>query len=224
MSPLLPPLLLLLTLDGAHRPTPAGDQLRQPSDPCPATRSALANQGDLGRILQGEIVVHFVPLPGSRAGGGLDLGTAVALAAAPARRVFEVVADPNTFTRFMPFVTAARARPHAEGELVYQEIDLPFPLSNRRYEVLVRRHEVDTPEGRCLESRWVYVPGTGNIADTFGRWEALERTDGNALFAYVSWADPGGSVPDWAQNWVSRRALPRIVDAVRREAIRRHAR
>ncbi|HUP21426.1 MAG TPA: SRPBCC family protein [Thermoanaerobaculia bacterium] len=142
---------------------------------------------------------------------------------APADIVFAVVTDYDGFERFMPMVSASTKEGEREGKaVVRQSIKLPFPISNRHFVIEVESRDQQTRRGwRCLESRWSYVQGSGNIAEGYGRWEVLEDGLGRALVAYVGFVDPGGRLPGWAFTWATRQGLPRILQAVQREARRR---
>jgi hypothetical protein len=141
----------------------------------------------------------------------------------PADIVFAVVTDYDGFERFMPMVRDSARHGEVDGRvLVRQSLDLPFPISNRYFEIEVESRDQQTRRGwRCLESRWSYVHGSGNIAEGYGRWEVLEDGADRALVAYVAFVDPGGKLPGWAFSWATRQGLPRILQAVQREARRR---
>jgi hypothetical protein len=193
----------------------------QAEEACPTLRG-LDTGAQRARLAAGEILVTLESEPDHK----LKRGVALARVEAPAERVFEVVTDHQGFARFLPFVAQAEVRspnPAAATDtslVVYQLLDLPFPLSDRHYEVEIDRL---AEAARCFESRWQYVPGSGNIDDTFGRWEVLADGDASTLLAYVVWVDPGGLIPAWAYNWASRRALPRLLTSVRDETARRLA-
>jgi hypothetical protein len=142
---------------------------------------------------------------------------------APADIVFAVVTDYDGFERFMPLVRDSKRLGERGGRvIVRQSLDLPFPISNRHFEIEVESRDQQTRRGwRCLESRWWYVPDSGNIAEGSGRWEVLEDGSGRALVAYVAYVDPGGKLPGWAYSWATRQGLPRILQAVQNEARRR---
>jgi carbon monoxide dehydrogenase subunit G len=153
----------------------------------------------------------------------LERGVGIIRVTAPADIVFAVVTDYDGFERFMPMVKdSVRRGERGARVVVHQSLDLPFPISNRHFEIEVETRDVQTRRGwRCLESRWAYVPGSGNIAEGYGRWEVLEDGAGRALVAYVAFVDPGGRLPGWAFAWATRQGLPRILQAVQKEARRR---
>ena len=153
----------------------------------------------------------------------LERSVGIIRIAAPADIVFAVVTDYDGFERFMPLVRdSVRRRMEGERVVVHQSLDLPFPISNRHFEIEVENRDQQTRRGwRCLESRWSYVPGSGNISEGYGRWEVLEDGQGRALVGYIAFVDPGGKLPGWAYNWATRQGLPRILQAVEAEARRR---
>jgi hypothetical protein len=149
-------------------------------------------------------------------------GLALANIDASLEEVIAVLADDKNFGEVFPYVAEVKSREVGEDTVVYQYIDLPFPIRNLWYEVLVKRQRQTTDKGQCFESRWSYIEGSGNIEDTRGRWELFEpEGGGRTTVAYFAWAQAGGMVPAWAQNWASKRALPKVIEALRAEVARR---
>lgn len=207
------PLALLVLLS-----PPPPDLAMAEADPCEVIVNAE------GRILQkaaaGDEYARMWELRDDR----LKIGVAIGAVEAPAELVMEIVTDHQRFPEIFPYVRESNVRDGVAGALqVYQNLDLPFPIANRRYEITVEPIRARrTAQGtRCLESHWTYVLGSGNIEDTWGHWEVLERRPGSAFVAYVAYVDPGGRLPSWAVNWASRQALPRVIESLRAEAERR---
>lgn len=157
-------------------------------------------------------------------------GWAFARIGAPADLVFDVVTDHNRFSAFMPYVLASEERDQdaatRQGDnsvVLFQRLDLPFPLSNREYEIELRRTETVVDGARCRQEAWTYVPHSGNVDANEGRWEVLPVDENNSLVAYAAFVDPGGHVAPWMSNWATKRALPKVIAAVRHEATRRLA-
>lgn len=152
----------------------------------------------------------FVALE-AREGERIKRGLAVRRVAAPLAAVRDVVLDHERLPELSQALKSARITGEdGSATLVRQVLDLPFPLRNRRYTLRLEASEHED----CFESSWTYVAGSGNIADTFGRWEILRLEPGVVLLAYVATADPGGWIPAFAANWAARRALPEVIGNV----------
>lgn len=205
--------------NGAGAPDAGGSPPRPAAEegPCPTLLSASDEM--LRGAEQERGWTELQHLPQHR----LERSVGIIRVVAPADIVFAVVTDYDGFERFMPMVRDSIRRGDRNGRsVVHQSIDLPFPISNRYFEIEVESRDQPTRRGwRCLESRWSYVPGSGNIAEGYGRWEVLEDGAGRALVAYVAFVDPGGKLPGWAFSWATRQGLPRILQAVQKEARRR---
>lgn len=151
-------------------------------------------------------------------------GWAFARIQAPADLVFGVVTDHDAFGSFMPYVLASETRDVSDHTVViFQRLDLPFPLSNREYEIELRQAQAWIDGSRCREESWSYVPDSGNVRANEGRWEVLSVDAHTSLVAYAAFVDPGGNVAAWMNNWATRQALPKVIAAVRLETARRLA-
>jgi hypothetical protein len=199
-------LILALALPGAvqdNAPTPC------------ATLSALPP--DLLEKAAGDPLITMESQPGS----GLKVGTAVARIDAPLHLVSAIVDAHDEFARMFDIVKTSRIL-GADGprKVVFMDVDLPFPIANRHYEIELEQFRWDRPPRPCWESHWKYLRGSGNIEDNFGRWELLG--DGEITWlAYIAFVDPGGKIPNWTANWAARQALPQMIDSVRLEAQQR---
>ena len=141
---------------------------------------------------------------------------------APAELIAAVVGDPTGFPSFLPYVSESQVEELDDGRLLNrQRLDLPFPLRNRHFEIRIEQRDSQVAGRTCLESRWRYVEGSGNIKSNVGRWEILALDAEASALAYVVDADPGGLLPRWIKRWVTRRALPTIAEGVAEEVRRR---
>ncbi|HVS14034.1 MAG TPA: hypothetical protein VMV46_08920 [Thermoanaerobaculia bacterium] len=199
-------LILALMLPGATGETAAA--------PC-ATLTALPP--DLLERTAGDPLITMETQPGT----ALKVGTAVARIEAPLHLVAAIVDAHDEFARMFDTVKKSIILGAAENrKVVYMDVDLPFPIANRHYEIELEQHRWDGPGRTCWESHWKYLPGSGNIEDNHGRWELLG--DGEVTWlAYIAFVDPGGKIPNWAVNWAARQALPQMIDSVRYEAQQR---
>lgn len=243
----LTPMLLLLAAAVGHAQRPDGTapldrrsggggalatsvaEVSPTPDPCSTLLSILHRAEVLARLERGEIYLLEIErpkkrgasVPASSSSDAVQTGIALAEVDADMAEVIDILADDSSFAEVFPYVAKVESREIGEKTVVYQFIDLPFPIRNLWYEVLVERQRARTEDGSCFQSQWRYVPDSGNIVDTEGRWELLERTDGRLLVAYVAWAEAGGMIPKWAENWAARRALPRVMEALKSEIVKR---
>lgn len=206
--------LIAVALLVALPPPSASAGAGKDATPCPTIRSL---PRDLLESATGEPLITMATEPGS----SLRVGTAIARVEAPIEVVFGIVTDHDAFSRIFEQVHKSITL-GAEGtrRIVYMDIDLPFPIANRHYEVELDQSRHGPPERPCYESRWQYLPGSGNIEDNHGRWE-LVGEGAHTWLAYVAFVDPGGRMPAWTVNWAARKALPLMVDSVRYEAQQR---
>jgi uncharacterized protein YndB with AHSA1/START domain len=143
---------------------------------------------------------------------------------APPERVFRVLLDFERCTQIMPYTAEARvvAR-EADGKVahVYTVVDAPL-VARRDYTL---RLADESGEGTLL-LRWTPSDrgpppreGMVRVAVNEGFWR-LEPLDGGkrTRATYRLFTDPGGSLPAWAVNMGNRRALPEVMEAVRRAA------
>jgi ribosome-associated toxin RatA of RatAB toxin-antitoxin module len=155
-------------------------------------------------------------------GGGVRRGWAIATVAAPAALVYEVVTDHGAFATFLPYVRDSEVVENETGAvIVFQRVDLPFPIQDRTYSIEVQEHQTEIGGVPCRESAWSYIEGSGNVDANEGRWEVLALGPTATLVAYTALIDPGGHIATWINNWATRQAIPRVIDAVRSEAQRR---
>jgi hypothetical protein len=154
-------------------------------------------------------------------GSSLQVSTVVARIDAPIQVVFGVVTDHDAFARlFHEIRRSVTVGAKGTRRIVFMDVDMPFPVANRHYEIELDQARSGPADRPCWESYWRYLPGSGNIVDNHGRWEL--RGDGRVTWlAYVAYVDPGGHVPAWTVNWAARKALPRMIESVREEASKR---
>jgi len=140
-------------------------------------------------------------------------------------RVFAVLTDYEHLTEYMPFTkenTVLERR--GEGDLIiYQYLSLPV-VSDRDY-VMHTTHSRG-PAGE-LRVTWDAIPGVRPPRDGVvrvllnrGGWVLEPLADGKRTRAtYRLVTSPGGSIPRFAANLSNTRAVPALVDAVRRRSL-----
>ncbi len=165
-------------------------------------KSLSAEEGQ--RLEAGEVLVRMEPVAGS----GIREGVAAAVVDFPPERVFRAVADLEHWDEWVPFMTAADARPLASGEIESeQRLELPSFIGTRRFRVRARA-AAPTPGGpRRWTLRWSYVPGSGNVAAHRGEWTLVEHAGGRTLATCRLYTDPGGFTPAFAMNNATEKML-----------------
>ncbi|KQZ39596.1 SRPBCC family protein [Duganella sp. Root1480D1] len=190
----------------------------------PGTASAAAAPlaPDVSALASGTIQVAEAPsagLPGKAF-------TAWTLVQASVPRLCALVQDYASYSSYMP--NTKSAQPVGEGDgyvLVDMTLDLPLGQQKKYRLRLEQQQQPDTTQCKLA---WRLVP-TGlapadTIADTTGYWlfTPIQGEGGKTLIEYHVYADPG-PVPygfGWIVEMMSKRSLPRTLEAVRAQAAR----
>ena len=150
--------------------------------------------------------------------GTPNRGYVIALIQAPPQELFEIVSDyPRIPQWSRPLRRAAIISSSGNERVIEGETELPWPISNRNWRI---RSVSSTPtiQGQsALVNSWTYIPGSGNIRDTFGYWLIMPWPE-NPQYTYVKYvinADPDMSVPDTILNMITRRTLPQLISNLR---------
>jgi len=163
----------------------------------------------------GAVEVSLRPVGPGRPQEGVGRG----LVAAPPERVFLAVRDVEHWREFMPFLTASDARLQKDGSVLSaQRLDLPFPLGEHHYRILLRSRVERAPQGTAWRADWSYVPGSGNLTDLRGSW-ALTAAPGGTLVTCRLWIDPG-SLSSRLMDRATAKSLPWIFDGLRQHVRR----
>jgi hypothetical protein len=152
---------------------------------------------------------------------------------APPHKLCAIVQDYGAYGRYMPNTRSAELVPGLPTGLptgsVLVDMTLDLPLGKvKRYRL---RLDAKTSTSSCQLS-WKLVPREDlktddTIADTSGYWmfSPLPANSGKSVAEYFVYADPG-PVPfglGWIVDIMSRKSLPRTLEALRGEAQRRAA-
>ena len=152
---------------------------------------------------------------------------------APPHKLCAIVQDYGAYGRYMPNTRSAEPvpglPPGAPSGAVLVDMTLDLPLGKvKRYRL---RLDAKTSASSCQLS-WKLVPREDlktddTIADTSGYWmfSPLPANSGKSVAEYFVYADPG-PVPfglGWIVDIMSRKSLPRALEALRGEALRRAA-
>jgi hypothetical protein len=156
---------------------------------------------------------------------------------APPHKLCAIVQDYGAYGRYMPNTRSAElvsglppgSPQGAPPGSVLVDMTLDLPLGKvKRYRL---RLDAKTSASSCQLS-WKLVPREDlktddTIADTSGYWmfSPLPANSGKSVAEYFVYADPG-PVPfglGWIVDIMSRKSLPRTLEALRGEALRRAA-
>lgn len=197
MPPLAPLIVLLAVL---ALPTP------QPTFP-----------GEARPTPTGPVWVEMVSAVGKGPREGIGRG----LIDAPPERVWRALTDYAHWQEFMPFLKRSDARPQHDGSVLGQHVmDLPSPLGERHYQVRFTQRIETGAEGRVWRIQWVFVPGSGNVADHRGSWTLTALGSGRTLAVCRLFTDPGGWTPRWSVDRGTSQMLPWIFHGLRQHVRR----
>lgn len=187
----------------------------------------------------GEVVVWLERPPG----GGLATAVGRGTIEAPPERVFAALVDAATYAEWVPFMIEAKAFPRPDGTVLHrQSLNLPFPLSDRSYDLVLRQgHDaVDSGASRADGSgerwwtRWELAPGEDGMVVQSGSWTLLATTvelpasgpesppsrQIGTVAELRLLVDPGGPLPRFALERGALRALPWTFDGLRQQVRR----
>lgn len=144
-----------------------------------------------------------------------------------AATVKRVIDDTDEYTHFMPYVTECRVLSRHPGGLVcYQRVSPPF-VSARDYTIAVRFETWHSPAGTCYYNHWDLAneqgpaeqPGTARVKINQGSWLLEPAGDGHQTKAtYRIYSDSGGTLPAMIVNAVTKTAIPKLFDSIRKQA------
>jgi hypothetical protein len=115
----------------------------------------------------------------------------------------------------------------AAAAWVFQQLDFPFPISNRYYTIKLTAHD-PAAAGDLFRVDWhlaedLPTPRKGEgepVLTNKGFWklEALENGRRTHVTYYIH-TNPGGALPAWIVNLANNAAVPRVIEAVRQRAL-----
>lgn len=153
---------------------------------------------------------------------------AVGLIAMPPEVVRRVLDDVDEYPRFMPYVTESRVLARdSKSRVSYQRVSPPL-VGDRDYTIRVQCETLRLPGGaECYFNRWQTAndlgptdkAGVTRVTLTEGSWLLEPTTDGRQTRAtYCIYSDSGGSLPAYIVNAASKTAIPKLFEAVRKQA------
>ncbi|MEP6556034.1 MAG: START domain-containing protein [Ferruginibacter sp.] len=89
--------------------------------------------------------------------------------------------------------------------IYYSEIEIPWPVSNRDFIVLLKVSQDEKTKAVIVEgeNRPTYLPENKNIVRimrSYSKWVIEPMANGQVRVEYVLQVDPGGMVPSWLIN------------------------
>ncbi len=177
------------------------------------------SEADMQTILEGGTATRLEPHSGTT-----KEGIAVAVIPADAEVVLRTISDCPRFHEFMPAVHECRVvAQFADHTEVFQslKLPLPYPFRTKYYRVRSSRPVwTETDTFRKVVTEWRYVPGSGNIVDTAGSWTIVQLAPARSLVCYRALADLGLPLPGFVVNFATSRLLPRVLEAVKKQAVK----
>lgn len=180
-----------------------------------------------------DIEIYARIRPGSKIKEGIGIGTFDA----PPCRVAQMLMDHANLPSFMPYIQVSLLTNQRYNEEHYcQYLDLPWPLADRKYNLVGRKYNL-TGEGPChVVIAWEkdetnhpctqedfeahvekYKKNSMLTAENLGYWNLVGYENNTKTKAeYYIFTDPGGSVPPSVQNWFVDDAVHSVYDAGRK--------
>ena len=143
-------------------------------------------------------------------------GEALGVIDAPATEVWPIVRDCEHFSQFLPSTRTSWKRTDGEDTICYDEISLPFPLTNLWAETKSVARE--SPAGH-FQREWSFVKGT--YKRNRGGWTVVPwGADGKkSLVVYMVDSDPTLLVPEFILRAAQGGSLPQVFVGIRRRVV-----
>ncbi|MBW2242185.1 MAG: hypothetical protein JRH01_09380 [Deltaproteobacteria bacterium] len=168
---------------------------------------------DQWQVLErGEVVVTQLPPAG---GQGYAYKTYGLVEAAPAR-VWGVIQDCEHLDEYMPRMALAVETEQTETSYVCEtEIDLPFPLSNRRNKALSILEQLP---GGIFKRHWSLTDGNWDYYRHDGSWTIHPWGEDGERSLLENWIDswPKNAVPDFIVHAARTVQAPEAFEAIRK--------
>jgi hypothetical protein len=143
--------------------------------------------------------------------------------------VEKVLADVASYPSFMPYVTESRAVSQSGDDVItYQRLNVPF-VANRDYTVRVEHGTIKGAGGETIyRDEWLTDNEAGPAARrgvvrvkvNEGSWllEPAGPGGSSTQATYQIYTDSGGALPAFLANRASQLIIPRLFDAIRKQA------
>jgi hypothetical protein len=152
----------------------------------------------------------------------------VTVYAVPPIVIKRVIDDTAHYPNFMPYVVETKTLFNdGESRITYQRLSPPL-VGDRDYTVRVKCESKPCPitGGTIFCNRWEAANDAGpaeqkgvtRVKVTEGCWLLEPTTDGGTRATYTIFSDSGGGIPTMLLNKANKTAIPKLFDAVRRQA------
>jgi ribosome-associated toxin RatA of RatAB toxin-antitoxin module len=172
--------------------------------------SSLALADDAASLRDGHVEITSVAIPGS----DMPMVVVRAVVASPPAKVWAIVSDCAHYKEHMPRV-ARSALLESHGNVFTCEVTLatPFPMPN----LTAVTEATHTVTAAGMERVWTLV--RGDYVFNEGSWDVRPLDDGKAsMVTYRVHAQPKAAVPGFLRDMAQKKALPELIERVRREA------
>jgi len=142
--------------------------------------------------------------------------------------VKRVLDDTVEYPKFMPYVVETRIISRTgDGHIGYQRIAPPL-VGERDYTVRVKCESQACPSGGTIYcNRWeaandlgpAEIKGVTRVKITEGSWLLEPAPGGKTQATYTIYSDSGGGIPAFLLNTANKTAIPKLFDAVRKQAL-----
>lgn len=136
--------------------------------------------------------------------------------------LLEIVKDYDNYADFFKYVGKSKVIKEIPGGLrVFQQLDLPIPMSDRYYTIDVKVSKLPDQAYRVSWSQVLPSEISGHGVETKaneGFWHLQPIADKpETLVLYYLYTRPGGMVFDWMANIGNEEAIPDTLNDVRQE-------
>jgi len=141
--------------------------------------------------------------------------------------VKRVLDDTTEYPKFMPYVVETKIITRTADERVgYQRISPPI-VGDRDYTVRVKCESAPCAAGGMIYcNSWdaandlgpAEIKGVTRVKITQGSWLLEPAGPGKTRATYTIYSDSGGGVPTFLLNSANKTALPKLFDAIRKQA------
>jgi ribosome-associated toxin RatA of RatAB toxin-antitoxin module len=139
-----------------------------------------------------------------------------------------VIDDTAEYPNFMPYVIETKTiANNGTTRIGYQRLSPPF-VGDRDYTVRVKCESKRCPVtgGTIYCNRWdaandlgpAEKKGVARVKVTEGAWLLEPTADGKTRATYTIYSDSGGGIPAMILNKANKTAIPKLFDAVRKQA------
>ena len=164
------------------------------------------------RLDKGEVVITTRAIKGSE----IAEATVKAVVNAPLERVWAVIKNCNKYVGVLPRVKESKQIKRSGSAVICRVvIDMPWPLDDLA--ATTKAIHVERP-GKLFSRTWSLLKGDYRVNRGSWKLTPYKGAPGRTMVVYVSHADPKISVPKWIQSAARKRALPKLIQALRKHS------